>query len=143
MAIAAPVAPARSVRNSPVTLQQYLAPNVIRLFAEERPPVQQDASRRGRWPNKVERLAHPCRLKPGVLCRIEYPHESPYNGLVVLLIYLQPNGNYGVEILGWANGRPWQEGRRYGSVQAPCLRRGLFPAYENHPAPPAFIFPVD
>jgi hypothetical protein len=76
--------------------RRYLAPNVIALHAEDRPPVV-NVRRRGRYPACVKRIEDIPRLYVGVLCELRTQDNA---GVPVRIKSFEPNGDACVEAIG-------------------------------------------
>lgn len=78
--------------------RRHLAPNVVCLFAADRPAVTNER-RRGRLPRGVTRLWIPP-LSVGQVCEIRHRAPHPNNGKVVkLLRYFDVHDGYDVEAI--------------------------------------------
>lgn len=71
-----------SATANPTPARPRLAPNVIAMHAEQRPPVQQ-SGRRGRYPRNVAKLADRPRLMPGDIAEFII---DPWRGVRVMIL---------------------------------------------------------
>lgn len=103
--------------------RRYLAPNVIALWPEDRPPVVNPA-RRGRYPRGVEALRRWNRLRPGVYAYLWSANPTSRNrGKVVRLRKEYADGDWEVEAydseIYFANG----ECSRFAAAKPDEMRR--------------------
>jgi hypothetical protein len=82
----------------PAVPRRRLAPNVIAMHAEERPPVVQTRSRRGRYPANVTRwyFSGRPRLYVGALCALR---GGDNDDVPVRIFEVLPGGFYAVEAI--------------------------------------------
>lgn len=80
--------------------RRRLAPNVVCMFAEDRPPVV-NPPRRGRYPRGVKELRFWDRLRPGVYAYMwTATPTNPNRGIVVRLVEKYDDGDWLIESCG-------------------------------------------
>lgn len=81
----------------PIHSRRRLADNVVCLYQEDRPPVEQIRGRRGRFPACVTQIHTVPRLRIGAICEIYRTAVEHNRGIVVRIFEITQEGDICVE----------------------------------------------